>query len=1073
MKFARYLEDNCTPEWKRAYIDYRKLKKCIKAIQRRQISGEAPGQITEADIPDSDEHQQDEERGSNSRQESRDDVSDDERRDTVLQGISAGHTASGTEERNRVDGENADADDDDADDDDDDDDDDSDTGPHAFPVPKKPVQGDDSGKTEPRKSRWLQHRKAELEGKLASPRLSIPTSSPTQSRSGSIAGYGSMGRTPPMHRHRAASPPVLVLPDPSNPEAGNTDEKADELPQTTSTRDADVPGSTPLAAKGKKHLHWDTAKTNGHNETPVAEEEGDNTAGSGSGSGSGRDSSSGDEDRILPLQKAAKSPRLLARSPSFLPKSPKLFGGKGAEVPGVLRHDSTRRTMSSTGGVAPRYPETIEELYKICYADERRFFTVLDAELEKVEAFYHERESDAIRRSHELQAQLKELAEHRRVFHEAEGERQKNGVRKYLTAPMQIAQEVQKRVPFVTPANTGVNNANGHAEPDSLGNSGKVKHQETDSERDQIMKEFDPEKYQRYKKKLKVAMVEHYKELEILKNYRILNLTGFKKALKKFEKTAKIRCIDLYMDEKVAKRSFADHRVVDALLKEVEDEYTQRFEQGDHKKALGRLRGEFNTKTHHLSTFWSGIYIGIGVPILILGLVQALQPGMSREFPQRDGLLVVYATLFLPVIFAMLFELNLTAYVSARINYPFIMELDVRTALDHRQFLEIPALLFAILSFCFYFSFHFTGSPGISPYAWPIVWVVFTVLFFINPLPVYYQHARYWLLSVLARVFTPGYSRVEFIAFFVADELNSLSYTFGNLWFTGCAYNKGWPPDVLSRCSSSHSWVYGLLLTIPALIRLIQCIKRWYDSRLQIHLINAGKYTSTVVQYTFYVYWRSRGNRIHDHSFALWATFASISSIYTSSWDLSVDWGLLRPRYGYLRESLGYPSIRHYYYVAMVLNVLIRFIWVWYIPASASYLRTRAFFFAAAEMLRRWQWNFFRVETEQVGNTDQYRVTREVPLPYHRLRDDEDLDEELEGLSKYGKEKGFSLRRAAFRLGDIREQLIRRRKPGKSAEPTAGARTSDIAENAAHRPSTSSGSKSLSVGINGAEEEVV
>lgn len=38
-----------------------------------------------------------------------------------------------------------------------------------------------------------------------------------------------------------------------------------------------------------------------------------------------------------------------------------------------------------------------------------------------------------------------------------------------------------------------------------------------------------------------------------------------------------IRCIDLYMDEKVSKRSFADNRPVDALLKEIEDEYTARF----------------------------------------------------------------------------------------------------------------------------------------------------------------------------------------------------------------------------------------------------------------------------------------------------------------------------------------------------------------------------------------------------------------------------------------------------------------------------------------------------------------
>lgn len=37
---------------------------------------------------------------------------------------------------------------------------------------------------------------------------------------------------------------------------------------------------------------------------------------------------------------------------------------------------------------------------------------------------------------------------------------------------------------------------------------------------------------------------------------------------------------------------------------------------------------------------------------------------------------------------------------------------------------------------------------------------------------------------------------------------------------------------------------------------------------------------------------------------------AVLASSYTSSWDLLVDWGLLRPHAGYLRESLGYPSLR-------------------------------------------------------------------------------------------------------------------------------------------------------------------
>ncbi|KAJ9095744.1 hypothetical protein QFC19_007457 [Naganishia cerealis] len=553
MKFARYLEDNCTPEWKRAYIDYRKLKKCIKAIQQRQLSGEAPGKITEADIPDSDEHQQDEGRGSISSHERSLRDSDVEGRDPIRNGIQPGRTVSACEGRTSIDVDNDDVDDDD----DDDDDDDEDTGPYAFPPPKKTIKSEDLAKGESPKSRWLQNRKAELEGKLASPRLSIPASSPAESQSGIRPGYGSMGRTPPMNRHRAPSPPVLILPEPSNPETNTSNEKEDGSPQTEQTHNTEsgsTHSATPLATKGKKHLHWNSSRTDGDDVTRDADDEGEGRAASGSqsASGSGRDSSSGDEDRHMPAPKAFKSPRLLGMSPSLSNKSPKIFGGKGNEnAVGLTRNDSNRRTLSSAGGMAPRYPETIQVLYKICYADERRFFTVLDGELEKVEAFYHDRESDAIRRSHQLKAQLRELAEHRRIFHEAEVERNKNGVRKYLSTPKQIAQEMQKRVPFGSTVNLDVNNNNKvHEDPDMNGGGGSQgsdfakqrnnSQEEADSEREQILKEFDPEKYQRYKKKLKLAVMEHYKELEILKNYRILNLTGFKKALKKFEKTAKV-----------------------------------------------------------------------------------------------------------------------------------------------------------------------------------------------------------------------------------------------------------------------------------------------------------------------------------------------------------------------------------------------------------------------------------------------------------------------------------------------------------------------------------------------------
>jgi len=93
-----------------------------------------------------------------------------------------------------------------------------------------------------------------------------------------------------------------------------------------------------------------------------------------------------------------------------------------------------------------------------------------------------------------------------------------------------------------------------------------------------------------------------------------------------------------------------------------------------------------------------------------------------------------------------------------------------------------------------------------------------------------------------------------------------------------------------------------------------------------------------------------------------------------------------------LRSNLVLP--RKLYYFALISNVLIRFIWVLYIPLRGPNITLRTFIGAILEMLRRWQWNIYRLENEHLGNMDQYRVTREVPLPY---RFDETAQEEEDG----------------------------------------------------------------------------
>lgn len=84
--------------------------------------------------------------------------------------------------------------------------------------------------------------------------------------------------------------------------------------------------------------------------------------------------------------------------------------------------------------------------------------------------------------------------------------------------------------------------------------------------------------------------------------------------------------------------------------------------------------------------------IGIGLPVSVFALVEgesilslaplwrcrADVPAMRSDthvaLPAWNGLLQVYGALFLPVIFAMLFELNLDAWVNARINYEVLLD---------------------------------------------------------------------------------------------------------------------------------------------------------------------------------------------------------------------------------------------------------------------------------------------------------------------------------------------------------------------------------------------------------------
>ncbi|THH12162.1 hypothetical protein EW145_g196 [Phellinidium pouzarii] len=809
------------------------------------------------------------------------------------------------------------------------------------------------------------------------------------------ASYGSTGRTPPLVIRDSGpmSPPPVDLPEATLPLPAERNKDR----MRTSIASADVASVTNASSSSPARLRPSRAKTDYFDARS-------HPAVDSSFSGAG--------NVVTPM------PASSASQGGFLSH---------------LRLRQSARTHQQTDSYSARVVLPLAVIMPSLTALERRFVEKLDKELEKVEGFYGAREREAMIRASALKEQLRELQDHRRLFHEAKAA---ESTWTSLLVPRSVADRFSElpissmgrggksncigRTKASQFSKTSSRNLNGKEREDSRSSS---PHPHGANEREARL---DPDEYKGAKKDLKKAILEYYRGLELLNNYRVLNMTGFRKALKKFEKTAKVSIQQAYMQEKVEISAFASGDSIEKLVKEMEDLYAARFQRGDIKRARERLRATAKHKTHHSSTFRSGLYIGLAVPALADGIYKSFQPNIRASLLEWSALLYVYIVFMIPVVFSLLVGINIWLWNRSRINYQFIFELDVRTQLDSREYFELPSFLLSTLIYAFWLSYSQIGTHNIASTTWPLIWLAFALVILFNPLPLLFPNSRLWFTRKVGKLLISGTMPVEFTDFWLGDQFCSLMFTLSNIYFFGCAYEQKWH-NVWTTCNQSKHWGIPFALGIlPLVVRAVQSVKRYIDSRLYTHLINGGKYCSSIIYYAFYYVWRHH-NTGHDYTLVLFCIFATIASIYTCAWDLSMDWSLFkRPaQHRFLRKDIVYSSNYFVYYIAIILNIIIRFIWIFYVIDIDVNIQMRTCIVAMLEMLRRWQWNFFRLENEHIGNTDQYRVTREVPLPYHiDSMDHDDSDDEGDEDDEQFSTKS-SWRRRPVRLTQVSTDMER------------------------------------------------
>ena len=596
-----------------------------------------------------------------------------------------------------------------------------------------------------------------------------------------------------------------------------------------------------------------------------------------------------------------------------------------------------RRTFST--------PHVPLEPFNDASARQAEFFLWLDSELKKIESFYVEKETEALKTLGDVKQQLKIMRER------GDAGRPHRNFR-----------------------------------PDDIGGVARSTPTVAYKNRDFDRRNKDDVSPNTARKQLKLAMQEYYRTLELLRSYAFLNQTAFRKLNKKYDKAINADIRLGYMSE-VSNARFGRNQEIDTLIEQVEKLYAEYFEGGNKKHAASKLRSKTTKHSYTGSVFRNGIYLAAGTMAGLLGLVDGIKLLEHESDALRNEasfLLQLYGGYFLCDFLVLLFVLVCRIWDRSHINYVFIFEFDTRHYLNWRQLGELPSLFMLFLGMTLWLNFQQFGHEYRELFIWwPVVLIGATgaVLFF--PYKGFYHRSRRWWLYSILRLMAAGFVQVEFRDFFLGDMFCSLTYAMGNIEVFFCVYAKKW--NNTDQCKSSNSIILGFLTCLPGIWRALQCLKRYRDAKdWRPHIPNFFKYLATCMFYMSLSLWRIH-NRTHFK--VLFILFATINSIYVSVWDLLMDWSLIRgprhPKYPLLREKLGYKQV-WMYYVAMIIDPIIRFNWVLYIIVSAELQHSAilSFFIAFSEVCRRGMWAIFRVENEHCTNVGKFRASRDIELPY-------------------------------------------------------------------------------------------
>ncbi|KAI5189874.1 xenotropic and polytropic retrovirus receptor 1 [Nematocida minor] len=461
-------------------------------------------------------------------------------------------------------------------------------------------------------------------------------------------------------------------------------------------------------------------------------------------------------------------------------------------------------------------------------------------------------------------------------------------------------------------------------------------------------------RHERHKKKVtrkirENKVLEFYVAINKVLQYKKMNITGFRKILKKYDKLNGTSIQETKMAD-IQNRSIFVRETIEEIMQF--NQYIHKEITPDRKKDKAkRLVVDLTQEDAEGDgkSFSAGSMVTAGIFLMVLSLYSDFSLYYSFLYT-FDILLIIFGVLF---------------YVCRKnlVNYSLILELNLKPKLKISRYFLMTTIMLLVHSVSGYLSIH-----------WGVAYAI-TFAIWIMPFNYFFKEIRFYFIQTVSEMFAcTVLGKVRFKHFFIADHLLSVR-----------------PALILAMSAAFKSSPDPIALIIvnltPVVIRIFQCLRRHFEKKNRQpfpHLYNTLKYLISFFSDTLLIL---------SDNINVWVCVAAValSNVFGLGWDVYVDWMLWNRPKVYSKKM---------YLIACAFNVAVRsasvgsLVMLCLLQESVAFKTKLSIKFSLCclEILRRLIWGVIRIEVEHLNNCNQLKAISGPLSDLFYLEDDGQLE---------------------------------------------------------------------------------